>query len=191
MIEYNKQIDKKFFEDPMQALAYWLGYDYKRYRFYDIREIAIANEMVHLLEANVKQAGSFLDCEVAYKNFSKGHQNNKHDQRADFAIWSPDKDNKKIKKYQAIIELKRLKTKKKKIEEDIERLHDVIKNTSNENLSCWLIAFTPGAIPDNWITEKQYATRKVLKTQNGSCYKIRRVVHAYPTFGPRPNEKNI
>jgi hypothetical protein len=173
----------KSLHDPLQALAYWLGYEHKRYRFYEIREIAIANELVHLIEANIKQLQFYIDCEVPYYAFSKEDQKAATRGKADIAIFSLS-DDKKDKSYQAIIEVKRLKARKRKIEADINRIHEALTKSSNPFLSGFVIACSPGPLHSTmWLTDKRKASRKLFRTENkGAPYRVRRVVHAYPSF---------
>jgi hypothetical protein len=169
--------------DPMQALAYWLGYERQRYRFYDIREIAIVNELVHLFRASIKD-GLHVDCEVPYSSFSKSWISKR--EKVDMAIWSHEK-NSKNKKYQAIIEVKRFASGNKAIENDIFRIHKAINE--NKDLSGFIIACSPGTIPVAkkiaWINNQLKASRKILITSEGKKYRIRRIVHAYPTLSAK------
>jgi hypothetical protein len=171
------KFNHKQIHGALQALAYWLGYERQRYRFFDLREIAIANELVHLLEPYIRQTGCYIDCEVPYKIFLSSSLTD--NRKADIAIWST-ADKCKNKHYEAIIELKRFKAPLKAIKADIDRIKDAVDNING--MTGLFIACSPGSICDEWINSSYHATRKYLYTNN-TVYRIRRILHSYPFSG--------
>jgi hypothetical protein len=47
----NNRAAWKWTEDAFQTVAYWLGFQHKRFRHYPIREIAVVTELTALLYA--------------------------------------------------------------------------------------------------------------------------------------------
>ena len=56
----------KWTEDALQATAYWLGYQRKRFRHYPIREIAVVTELTALLHAPAHRQGLRIECERTF-----------------------------------------------------------------------------------------------------------------------------
>ena len=56
-INIREEFDHKLLHSSMQALAYWLGYEHERYRYYKLREIAIVSELVCLLDWALSKMG--------------------------------------------------------------------------------------------------------------------------------------
>lgn len=66
MLETYNHSKWKWTEDAFQAIAYWLGYQRKRFRHYPIREIAVATELAALLHAPAQRQGLRIECERTF-----------------------------------------------------------------------------------------------------------------------------
>lgn len=178
------EFDQKLLHSPIQALAYWIGYQQEKYRFYKLREIAIASELVCLLDANLSSKGWLVDCEVKLSDILNTSGSKKR-QFIDFAIRKKmDKSDSK-KSYSAMIELKRLQSGNTAFEKDIARISSIKKDI---NISGFIIACSPGVLLSEWINDNGYASRKIFKCGD-SEYRIRRLVHASP-YANRTIKKN-
>jgi len=169
-----RKIDHKLLHRSVQALAYRIGYEQERYRYYKLREIAIVSELVCLLDGALSKNEWLIDCEVPFSEIlgikKKGHQ-----RHVDFAIRKYSKKQDGRKSHCALIEVKRFQSGFKAIEKDIRRIADLKKN--KEGLSGWVIVCSPGKLPPSWLNDSGHATRKHINVNN-SMYRICRFVHA-------------
>ena len=53
-------------EDAFQALAYWLGYQPKRLRYYPIRKITVVTELAALLHTSAQRKGWHIESESSF-----------------------------------------------------------------------------------------------------------------------------
>lgn len=162
----------------MQALAYWLGYEYERYRYYKLRELAIVSELVCLLDRVLPKKGWLIDCEVPFSEIL-GKKMQGHQKHVDLAIRKYSKKPDGKKPYCALIEVKRFQSGIKAIEKDIKRIADLKKK--KEGLSGWVIACSSGMLPGERLNDSGHATRKHFNVD--VMYRIRRIVHASPYAG--------
>jgi len=169
----------------MQALAYWLGYERERYRYYNLREIAIVSELVCLLGGALSKKGWLIDCEVPFSEIL-GIKKNLPQKRIDFAIRKYFKKKYNKKRYSVLIEVKRFKSRIKAIEKDVKRIASL--KSKKKDLSGWVIVCSHGNLPPIWLNASGHARHKHFNV-DGGMYRIRRIVHASPYTDQWSNKK--
>lgn len=165
----NRWDDKPKWTEPLlQGLAFWLGYKSQLFRFYPLTEGAIVGEAASLIQANI-DSPLRLECEVMYKNLKvKGAGNT----RADFVIYNGNK-------IDSIIEVKRSKSSKTKIDEDFKRLAIYLQQRFTAR--CFVLLTSQNSRPKK-ITDKN--GKAIRSTISGDSYvaKVRRVCKAASSF---------
>jgi len=169
----------KWTEDAFQAMAYWLGYQRKRFRHYPIREIAVVTELAALLHAPAHRQRLRIECERTFPcvlgclsdTFPEYRQ-----KRVDIAIGpvSSAVTYALEVKVPGKIDIKVLPP----WAEDLHRLAWL--KQQNPALETRLVLVTESPLPRAWLTETGRAIRTEQLLTDGTTYRIRRVFRALP-----------
>ena len=170
--------DIKWLGEPLQALAYWVGYSVSRYRQYHVPEAAFAAELWALLTAaNQHGAGQAVVPEMMYRHVAGlvvvGQQ------RMDMAVGTlgQTKKGRRIVTAGLAIEVKRAAD-QRGYEDDLNRLVGVSALPGWRGLVVLIgeRAKRPAHLVDaNW-----HLIRKDHKTKKGTTYRGRRLLKALP-----------
>ena len=172
--------DWKWTEDAFQALAYWLGYQRKRFRHYPIREIAVVTELAALLHTSTQRRGWRIECETTFPkvlNLSNPDSiSSDRQKRVDISI-GPDKA--------AAIFAIEIKVPQKVTTsgtpawaEDLHRLARLKQH--NALLEVRLALVTESALPSTWFSAAGKAVRMEQSLSDGTKFKLRRIFRALP-----------
>lgn len=169
----------KWTEDAFQAIAYWLGYQRKRFRHYPIREIAVVTELAALLHAPAQRQGLRIECERAFPlvlDMPPGAMPAFRQKRVDIAIGPatgtathalevkvPGKIDAQGMPSWAV---------------DLHRL--VWLKQQNPHIEVRLALVTESALPAGWLSDSGRALRTEQQLPDGTLYRVRRVFRALP-----------
>lgn len=161
-----------YLDKPMQALAYWIGYEKSRYGGYKLTELPLVAEFARLVHASLNDARC-VRCEVPYKNlFRKGASSKIMNQRADLCILE-----RVSRTPVCVIEAKLFNSCKKRREDDLLRLLSLKKE--KKEVRTFLLVFSEGEIPVEYMNaNKTGASAKRFPLDQDWCYKVRRIVKA-------------
>jgi hypothetical protein len=140
----------------LRPIPFWMGYKRERYWNHPLPEAAIVAELRETLLSSIER-DLRVECEVTYSEFGSQFRRKKsigRPQQADLVLSS--KTNRSPKKYHAIIEVKRGKT-KGVLKEDIRKLGQL------RTPAKYVILATEAGRPSFGITEKGNASRRQLK----------------------------
>ncbi|TXT58646.1 MAG: hypothetical protein BAJALOKI3v1_1240003 [Promethearchaeota archaeon] len=153
---------------PLQALAYWIGYQHEIYPFYHIPELAITSELSRLLSLSLSNS-YVIKVEYDYKKICKNAPKSK---RVD--IYLEVRDNNNINN--VAIEVKRYKP--KQIIKDIDKMR-YLKST---NLSKYMIITSEMKFPSDFV--KTSNGKRSLDEKYNGC-KVKRVLKASHSFSSK------
>lgn len=171
----------KWTEDAFQAIAYWVGYQRKRFRHYPIREIAVVTELAALLHAPAKNQGLRIECErtfplvldVAPSTISVFRQ-----RRVDIAI------GRITGAATHAVEVKvlgRIETRNSSSwAEDLHRLAWL--KQQNPSIEVRLALITESSLPSAWLADSGRALRTEQQLPDGTLFRVRRVFRALPVL---------
>ncbi len=159
-----------YLDKPMQALAYWIGYEKCRYGGYKITELPLVAEYSRLVHSSLKD-NLRVECEKRYEDFIKTESLFKG-RRADLCIFEKDSGS-----LVCVIEAKLYTSSKKRRQDDLMRLLSLKKE--NPQVRAFLLVFSEGMIPEEYMNKKKTgANAKYMPLEVGWFYKVRRVVKA-------------
>ena len=169
----------KWTEDAFQAMAFWLGYQRKRFRNYPIREIAVVTELTALLHAPAKSKALRNECERTFPLVLDREPSSIPDyrqKRVDIAIGpvSSAAAYALEVKVPGKIDIKVLPP----WAEDLHRLAWL--KQQNPALETRLVLVTESPLPRVWLTETGRAIRTEQLLTDGTSYRIRRVFRGLP-----------
>lgn len=178
----------KWTEDAFQAVAYWLGYQRKRFRHYPIREIAVVTELAALLHAPARRQGLRIECERAFPlvlDVPAASIPDFRQKRVDIAIGPAAGAAALVLevKVPEKIEIKALPP----WADDLHRLTWL--KQQNRNIDARLALITESALPAAWVSESGRALRAEQELADGTLYRIRRVFRALPLL-PKVEDKS-
>ena len=131
------------FFKPMQALAYCQGYQFERYPFLELREIAIAHELAALLSAT--RANKLrVQLEKPYKELPLKKHNLEDGIKNCFLDLYIETVNSSGDKQIHCVEIKRLKTQNQSFDKDIDKLAKLKKC---KGMQAWMIVCGKGNLP--------------------------------------------
>lgn len=181
------------FYGPMQALAYWHGYQFERYPFFELREIAMAHELAALLSAT--RANKLrVELEKPYKELLIKKSDGEGDIKKCFLDLYVEMVDSSGDKQIHCVEIKRLKTQNQSINKDIDKLANLKKF---KGMQAWVIVCGKGDLPTKGKNKESLWARngpsqiakgssKPIKTKLGSTYYARRIIRV----SSRRNEKS-
>lgn len=173
------QIGWKWTEDAFQAIAYWLGYQRKRFRHYPVREIAVVTELAALLHAPARGKGLRIECELTFplvldvpaKSIPDYRQ-----KRVDIAIVAesgPARFALEVKVIDKIIS-----STSKAWVDDLRRLAWLQKK--NPLIATRIVLVTESALPAAWLSDSGRAIRCEQTLEDGTVFQVRRIFRALP-----------
>ena len=131
------------FYGPMQALAYWHGYQFERYPFLELREIAVAHELAALLSAT--RANKLrVELEKPYKELLIKKSDAEGGIKKRFLDLYVEMVDSTGDKQIHCVEIKRLKTQSQSIDKDIDKLANLKKF---KGMQAWVIVCGKGDLP--------------------------------------------
>lgn len=170
-----------------QGLAFWVGYNHSKYPHHPLTEGAIAAEARNLIMANLSQP-KYLMAEVYYTRLWRVKRSSRIDDqtRADLVVIKsklPSFSGVSCigKSVDAVIEIKRWGVSTKLIEEDLKRLSNALKHLPKETKG-YLIIVAQSGRPSKYLNPKGTAHRRVLITDSGKRYRVRRICKAEGSF---------
>lgn len=185
------------FYGPMQALAYWQGYQSERYPFLELREIAVAHELAALLSAT--RANKLrVQLEKPYKELPlKKHNPEDGINRRFLDLYIEMVDSSGDKQIHCV-EIKRLKTQNQSIEKDIDKLSSLKKF---KGMQAWVIVCGKGNLPTKgknkeslWVRNGALQIAKgstrPIQTKLGSTYYARRIIRVSSRRNDKSHKSN-
>jgi len=185
------------FYRPMQALAYWHGYQFERYPFLELREIALAHEFAALLSAT--RANKLrVELEKPYKELTLKKSDAEADIKKRFLDLYIEIVDSSGDKQIHCVEIKRLKTKNQSIEKDIEKLASLKKF---KGMQAWVIVCGKGNLPTkgknkeslwakNGSLQIAKGSSRPIQTNLGSTYYARRIIRVSSTRNDKSHKSN-
>lgn len=169
----------KWTEDAFQAVAYWLGYQRKRFRHYPIREIAVVTELAALLHARAQRQGLRIECERAFPlvlDVPAASIPDFRQKRVDIAIGLVTGGATHVLevKVPEKIDIKALPP----WADDLHRLEWL--KQQKPSIEVRLALITESALPAGWLSDSGRALRADQELADGTLYRVRRVFRALP-----------
>ena len=179
----------RFLVDALQGLAFWIGHRHALFRGYPLAEGALVAEACNLIQANLPP-DLVLQCECMYKNLVPSSEQN--DQyygqlRADLVLCtsgakSTERGDNISSYVKFVIEVKRGSAPKTEIDVDLRKLHDFLKNSS-DNARAYLIVVSEKAAHQRFVRDDGTSKRHSQKIPDcNGCYHVRRTVKAAASF---------
>jgi hypothetical protein len=179
MLEMFNNSNWKWTEDAFQAIAYWLGYQRKRFRHYPIREIAVATELAALLHAPAQRQGLRIECERTFPlvlDVPPGSIPDDQQKRVDIAI-TPEKGPARYAIEVKVVD--RIVCSASQLwVGDLKRL--ALLQQQNTSLAVRLALVTESSLPAAWLTDSGRAIRREQVLNDGFSFQIRRIFRALP-----------
>lgn len=169
----------KWTEDAFQAVAYWLGYQRKRFRHYPIREIAVVTELAALLHARAQRQGLRIECERTFPlvlDRAPDAMPDFRQKRVDIAI-GPATGGATLAievKVPGTIDAQGMPS----WAEDLHRLAWL--KQQNPHIEVRLALVTESALPAGWLSDSGRALRTEQQLPDGTFFRARRVFRALP-----------
>ena len=185
------------FSRPMQALAYWHGYQSERYPFLELREIAIAHELAALLSAT--RANKLrVELEKPYKELPLKKSDVERGVNKRFLDLYMEIVDSLGDKQIHCVEIKRLKTLNQSIDKDIDKLANLKKF---KGMQAWVIVCGKGDLPTkgknkdslwarNGSSQIAKGSSKPIQTKLGSTYYARRIIRVSSTRNEKSHKSN-
>ena len=185
------------FYGPMQALAYWHGYQFERYPFLELREIAVAHELAALLSATranklrVELEKPYKELLIKKSDAEGGIKKRLLDLYVEMVDSTGDKQI-------HCVEIKRLKTQSQSIDKDIDKLANLKKF---KGMQAWVIVCGKGDLPTkgknkeslwarNGTSQIAKGSSKPIQTKLGSTYYARRIISVSSTRNEKSHKSN-
>lgn len=186
----------------LQGLAYWVAYKNMVFPDYPLREAAIIAEATSLLYVNIYKLS--INCEVMYKDLI-GLERKKFSSTDEEKVFNDFKDSLGAKRIDIIvnnkeknnledclIEVKRILNdnvlEENEIEDDVDRLANYLKFTSNKNARGFVLIVSQDDIPRKFVTDSFMARKAIGKDdffwtiKGNNKYRVRMVRKAIPSF---------
>ena len=185
------------FYGPMQALAYWHGYQFERYPFLELREIAVAHELAALLSAT--RANKLrVELEKPYKELPIKKSDAEGGIKKRFLDLYMEMVDSTGDKQIHCVEIKRLKTQSQSIDKDIDKLANLKKF---KGMQAWVIVCGKGDLPTkgknkeslwarNGTSQIAKGSSKPIQTKLGSTYYARRIISVSSTRNEKSHKSN-
>ena len=185
------------FYGPMQALAYWHGYQFERYPFLELREIAVAHELAALLSAT--RANKLrVELEKPYKELLIKKSDAEGGIKKRFLDLYVEMVDSTGDKQIHCVEIKRLKTQSQSIDKDIDKLANLKKF---KGMQAWVIVCGKGDLPTkgknkeslwarNGTSQIAKGSSKPIQTKLGSTYYARRIISVSSTRNEKSHKSN-
>lgn len=150
----------KWAEPALQAITFWIGWNHTRYRHWPLTEGALANELQRHIASGI-DPNEVLCAEVDVKHLrdpTKSDDATIREGRVDLVLATKVKkrsprNSEFCKSAKALIEIKRSKSGRKQIEDDILRLSQLSQHL-NKGARCFLIVISEaGSLPPRFATE--------------------------------------
>jgi hypothetical protein len=177
------EIPPIWFRKSLQGLAYWVGHRCSIYSGWALSEGALVAELCNLIHAHLSDAYT-LRCEVSYPNFLKKSYSHIGDKaRVDLSVWRTvtDRDGKKRSRPRFAIEVKRAKSAKGRIDEDLQRLAAIAEESTG--IRAFLCVVSEKHLPDRFVSSQ--GNRKLEPVPivgTKSSYQVISVVKAAASF---------
>lgn len=178
--------DWKWTDDAYQAIAFWIGYQRKRFRHYPIREIAVVTELAALLHAPAQRQGMRIECERTFPlvlNLPPESIPDYRQKRVDIAIGENDSPARYAIEVKVLDKV--VSTASSAWVEDLRRLSWL--RQKGPSIETRLALVTESALPSAWLSNSGRAIRIEQTLEDGTAFQIRRIFRALPLL-PKLNE---
>ena len=167
----------------LQGLTFWIGYKHHLYPHHPIKEGAIQNEALALINSSLND-GDKVHSEKKYSSIGSRHSINKiGHEKAD--IFIEKRSGKKI-----VIEIKRHPN-RKGILYDFRKMLDLKISSSKDTINCYLLLIGQGKIPKTFVDKDSgTAFRGNIEFENEFILRVRRVCKTSSTFREKKAIKN-
>jgi hypothetical protein len=175
----------KWVAKALQGVAFWVGHRRSMYSSYALSEGALTAELCNLIYANL-QKDYRLRCELSYEKFLPDGVKPADivsGKRVDLSVW---------KRYLVVngryrrrpiyvIEVKRANAGKTRIDQDLQRLAFVVKES--DEIRAFLFVISEGKRPQRFVNERGHAKNKHVKiVGTNSTYSVLQVWKASRSF---------
>ncbi len=166
-------------DDAFQAIAYWLGYQRKRFRHYPIREIAVVTELAALLHVPAQRKKFRVECEKTFPmvlNVPAPSIPDYRQKRVDIAIGTANGPTRYTIEVKVTDKITHSAT--QGWTNDLRRLGWLQRQDAS--IATRLALITEKALPYAWLTDSGRAIRREQLLDDGSAFQVRRIFRALP-----------
>jgi hypothetical protein len=158
------------FQTALQGLCFWMGHRQSLYHDWPLQEGALVAELANLLAAANKDRNWKIQCEEQYKNVSDTNGRT----RADICIWENEKP-------LYLVEVKRYSAPQEKIDEDLKKLAEAMRETPD--MRCFLVLTSEKQRPkERYVGKNGKAAVASIPIDGHFTAKVRRVLKASASF---------
>ena len=185
----------KWAEETFQALAYWHGYQTRRFRHYPIREIAVVSELAALLHGLARSRSLYLECEKTFPEILDRLPARVdalyRQKRVDIALAKNDYDHPRTTHVMEVKVARDFGTvTRQALCQDLIRLRWLM--TQSSTLAVRLLILTDQPLPKDWLTDSGRSVRSAQRMgTDGPDFHIRRVLRALPCLPKRDGSGRV
>jgi hypothetical protein len=181
----------KWLEHALQGIAFWIGHRHSLFKDYPLSEGALVAEACNLIQANLPH-GFVLLPECMYKNLvpeDSAAEGISYQARADLVLCDiaakrVGRDGNVATHTRVVIEVKRAKASTKSVNEDLSRLHALLK-VAKKGTRCFLFVISESNAPKRFVIEgKSKVGLHPIPGTTGS-FRVRRTMKATASFSAK------